>query len=881
MLARVDQLVNSTMIFPLLYSFFLMFFRRKPLSWQRCANLRTVSGLLLLAFLVSLPASLRGQQEVTKAGGLRVSVLDSTGQGVAGAFCSVFRAGNEDIVVASATSDETGIATFSTGLTPATYTLRVESKGFDVLVKHGIVVTVSMQTEVEVRLTVAAVTETVSITAPKEDATNVEAGSSTPAASLRREGLNRLPLAAARIDEALPLVPGVVRSSTGEINIAGATERQSALLVNGLNAADPASGNFRLNLPLDSVESVQVFQHPYTAEYGASTGGVTQVHTRRGGDTWHWELNDFLPDLRFVRGKIVGIAEDAPRFNFNGPLKKDRVFLAQSVSYSIAKQPVRGLAFPFNETKTESQSYFSQVDLILSNRHTQTITAGYFPQRDRFVDLDFFRPQSVTPNYKQKDLVFTVRDHYQIKEGFLQSAFSYKRFNANVWGQGEAEQTLTPTGEQGNYFATQSRHSHRLELFEVYSAAQKSFLRTAHEFKAGFDFNSVNNAMDYSARPVNIVRADGTLSERIVFKSSQSIQAANREYVGFVQDRITVRPNLSFDAGLRYEDQRIAAERNLAPRAGFAWSLFRSDRIVLRGGIGLFYDKVPLNIRSFARYPSRLVTQYAADGVTVVSSHHFVNVLVDSPPIEPLDFRKRGNNQAGFVPENMRWNIQLDQNIATWFDLRANLTGSRTDHIYIVNPELDFRGRSGIVLRSAGQATYRAFELTAHFHLPHKDQFFVSYVRSRARGDLNDFNTYFGDFGSPVIRSTQYSNLPFDVPNRFIAWGAFSLPHHFSIAPIFEARTGFPYSITDADQNFVGTRNSDQTRFPVFVSVDAEIAKDFQVTKKYGVKLSLRGFNLTNHFNPRNVHSNLADRQFGQFFAPYHRFFAGGFDILF
>ena len=74
----------------------------------------------------------------------------------------------------------------------------------------------------------------------------------------------------------------VASASTGEISIGGAAEQQSALIVNGLNAADPASGNFRLNLPVDSVEAVQLFQHPYTAEYGQFTGGLTSVETRRG-----------------------------------------------------------------------------------------------------------------------------------------------------------------------------------------------------------------------------------------------------------------------------------------------------------------------------------------------------------------------------------------------------------------------------------------------------------------------------------------------------------------------------------------------------------------------------------------------------------------------
>ena len=82
----------------------------------------------------------------------------------------------------------------------------------------------------------------------------------------------------------------------------------------------------------------------------------------------------------------------------------------------------------------------------------------------RGTGLDFFRQQGVTTNCKQKNYVFTARDHFDIKGGLLESSFSFKRFNANVWGQGTNEQTLTPTVERGNYFATQDRHSRRLAV---------------------------------------------------------------------------------------------------------------------------------------------------------------------------------------------------------------------------------------------------------------------------------------------------------------------------------------------------------------------------------------------------------------------------------
>lgn len=845
-------------------------------------NVGLVLGTALL-FLLGLVLDSSAAQQVPAAqsptANLRLHVTDARHQTLRGATCSLLSAEEPTKVVASATTDDQGVAVFAS-ISPGSYVVRVASKGFETFTSEHVIVKEGATTDINLVLPVAPVSESVTVESANETSTTVAAGASIATGTLQRQSLQRLPLATARIDEALPLIPGVVRSSTGEISIKGANEQQSVLLVNGLNAADPASGNFRLVLPVDSIEAVQVFQHPYTAEYGQFIGGVTRIETRRGSDHWHWELNDFFPDFRFKRGHVVGIAEDLPRFNFNGPLIKNRLFLSQSLSYNIAKVPVRGLSFPVDETKTESQNYFSQVDLVLSSHHTQTFTFGYFPERRQFVGLDLFRPQPVTPNYKQRDFVFAARDNYEFESGLLQSSVSFKRFNADIWGQGALDQTLTPTVEAGNYFADQARQSNRTEVLETYQLPPQKFGLGSHEIKVGFDFNSLRNRLNYAARPVNIVRGDGTLAERITFDLAPRISENSQEYFGFVQDRWLVRPNLSFDLGLRYENDGLAGERNLAPRAGFAWSPFNGDRTVIRGGVGIFYDKVPLNIRSFNRYPARTVTRYGPDGLTVIDSHRFTNVLVDTAPITPLDFRF-SNSELGFVPRNLTWNIQLDHIVSSFLSFRANLIGSHTTNIYIVNPETDFGGQSAIVLRSAGRANYRSLELSARIALPQKNDFHISYVRSHARGDLNDFNSNFGDFGQPVIRQNQFSNLPFNVPHRFIAWGTVALPSRITIAPIIEARSGFPFSVRDAEQNFVGVRNSNQNRFPAFFAVDTEIAKEFQVTKKYGIRLSFQVFNLTDHFNPRNVRANLADPAFRQFSSSYKRYFSGGFDIVF
>lgn len=806
---------------------------------------------------------------------LSVVVTDAQQLVVVGAACSLTQAGK---VIATKITDENGAATF-TGLRPGAYDLRVEKEGFAKFEKRALQPSKDL-TQIVVILNVSTVSAEVSVENQSTNANTVESGSFLPAGNMQRQAVERLPLATKRVDEAIPLVPGVIRSSDGQISINGANEQQSAFHVNGLNVSDPASGNFRLNLPVDAVESVQVFRHPYSAEFGQFTGGLTNIETRRGGDKWHYEINDFLPDPRFINGKIVGIRDDSPHVNFNGPIFADKLFISQSLGYTISKTPVRGLTFPNNETISESQSYFTQIDANVTAKHSETFTFGYFPERQSFINLDFFRPKPVTPNYKQKDFVTTFRDNYDLGGGLLQTSVSIKRFEAHIWGQGAGDQTLTPTGERGNYFAKQDRRSSRVEFFEFYEFPPFKFFYGRHNIKSGFNFTDVSSRMDYVGRPVNVLRLDETLASRITFEASPRLSIRNRTYTGFIQDRWILRQNLSLDAGIRIEDQRIAKGRNFAPRVGFAWSPFAGDKTILRGGVGYFYDKVPLNIRAFGQYPVRTVTRFAADGQTVTSQTRFENVLVDDINLVPLDFR-RDKAATGFVPVNLTWNLQLDQIINARLSLRVNYTSSNTNSLYVVTPQTDFFGRRAIVLTPGGQASYRALELTAKFVLAKSEPFYVSYVRSKAFGDLNDFNTYYGDFGFPIIRFNHSSNLSTDVPNRLLAWGSIPLPKKILLSPIVEWRTGFPYSIISETQNFVGIRNADNQRFPNFFSIDAEVSKDIQVTKKYAVRLSLKGFNLSNHFNPRNIRNNLGDPQFGNFLNSYNRYFTAGFDILF
>jgi hypothetical protein len=54
-----------------------------------------------------------------------------------------------------------------------------------------------------------------------------------------------------------------------------------------------------------------------------------------------------------------------------------------------------------------------------------------------------------------------------------------------------------------------------------------------------------------------------------------------------------------------------------------------------------------------------------------------------------------------------------------------------------------------------------------------------------------------------------------------------------------------------------------------------------KVSPKYTVRLSVSGYNLTNHFNPEAFHNNVADPAYGLFFGQRGRRFTADFDVIF
>jgi hypothetical protein len=800
-----------------------------------------------------------------------VTVFDQSSQAVPGARVQL-KVGQE--VVATAETDEKGRARF-TRITPARYAVVATKEGFEPAQKAGL--DLAPDGSLSIGLTLVPLTQRESIDV-RDTAAAVEVGSSAPT-QLAGQSAKELPNRPATVADALPMLPGVVREPGGGLMISAGGEQRSAMIVNSADVTDPATGQFGLTIPIDSVETLNVFQTPYLSEYGRFTAGLVSVETRRGGDKWKWELNDPLPEFRIRSYHMRGLKDTTPRLNFEGPIVPHRLYLVEGFEYEIRKTAVYTLPFPENQKLEEGINSFTQFDWIVSDKHLVTATVHAAPQHLGHVNMDYFNPLPTTPDASTHSYTGTVSDRLTLFGGLLESTFSTMRFDVGVWAEGDQDLTITPMGNRGNYFANKTRDASRYSGASIYSFASLAGWG-AHSLKIGSYLAGSSDHGQLNENPVDILGSMGQWIERIDFPRSHTFQISDIEYSFYGQDHWVVTPRLALDLGVRTESQQVSGASRVAPRGGVAWSPFAHAGTLVQAGYGLFFDRVPLNVYCFNKYPDQNITMYGADGQVSSGPFLYLNTLGQVRVKHPFVFQRP--QDGNFSPESAIWSLQIEQPLTPFLKLRVGYLQNYSQGLVILNsvaPDPD-TNNGAYLLSGVGQSRYRQLEVTARMRLKGEGrQLFFSYVRSRARGDLNDFSNYLGTFPIPIIRGDQFGNLPADLPNRLLAWGLVQLPWKFRIAPVVEYRNGFPYFVTDAAQNYVGVPN--QHRFPNFLSLDSRISKDIQVNPKYAVRLSVSSFNLTNHFNPEALHANVADPAFGFFFGHRGRRFTADFDVLF
>ncbi len=758
-----------------------------------------------------------------------------------------------------------------TGVLPGRYEVQVTLVGFEKVSKQATLAE-GDSARLDFLLTPAKQSQTIEVNAdpPEVDLSSSSGGSPALSAGVLRSAV-RL---SQDFQDVLPLLPGVVRGPDGLIRIKGGRTNQANALVNTASIADPFTGQPALKLPAVAVQSVRVLSNPFSAEYGGFASGVVEVNTRGGTDEWKWLFEDPVPRLRWVQGRTHGVESASPHLVFAGPVKRDRLYLFQSTSYNYDTTRVTSLPDPDNVRVEKSVNSHTQIDWVASPRQRFTGVLTVDPQETDFATIDTFNPQPVTADYRQRGYFASGTHQWFLPGGgFVQSLFSAKRLDAHVFPADSlpGEMGLFPERNSGTYFEKQDRRT------RLYQWSQSLHLRPfqaqgRHLLTLGYFYSRGTYSGLITSLPVTVLRGDGTLSWKLEYGTSPSSEVAKNDLAFFVQDNWQVHPRLVLDLGLRLEGDSLSAETvNPAPRIGFVFAPGRDDRTAIRGGFGVFFDKIPLNVAAFPDFPAQTITRFAADGVTIVEGPRTF-----SHTLSTKDGRLR-------VPYSLGWSAQIDRQMRRGLLFRFGYEQREVFREFYVDPYEATSGVAELRLFNSGRQTYREFLWMLRWQPRERSTVYASYVRSLACGELNDYNQFFGNFPYPLIRPNQHNRLAHDAPNRVLFWGIIGLPRKLELIPVLDVHTGFPFSELDKDWNFVGRRN-EAGRFPVFVGLDTKIQYPFDFRfhgRHFQFRAGLKVYNLLNHFNPRDVQQYGDSRQFGVFYNSVGRLYRleGEFDF--
>jgi TonB dependent receptor/Carboxypeptidase regulatory-like domain len=754
-------------------------------------------------------------------------------------------------------SDDQGRYSF-TAVPVGTY--QIDAKAPGLTGSGAVTVLLGAVVEAAVRLQVEAIKQSVTITASVEPAPSEISAQSV---TIHTSTVDNAPNKNERFEELLPLVPGIIRGPDGRLNLKGASSTQAGWLVNSVNVTDPATGDKAMNLPIDVVSSVKVISNPYDPEYGRFTGAISSVETRTSNfNKFHLSIQNLFPRPRKRGGDVVGIEAFTPRLTLTGPLYKDKIAFTQSFEYRFIRTPVESLPPLQRDTKLQSFDSFTQFDLNISSKQTATVSFAVFPQKLDYLGLNTFTSQPSTPDLHSRGYQASFQHRYLTDSaGVLILQFSYKRFDADVLPNSTDPYRLLVETTEGGFFNRQNRQTHSVAWQEIYQLSPKRFWGS-HQLKFGIDYshNTYDGRQQFS--PVDIVGVAGYPLERIQFGAPSAFSIHQNEIAWFAGDQWTIGPRLAFDLGLRVDRDSITDATNVAPRAGFTLAVTRDRKTLLKGGGGLFYDRVPLNAPAFPFFPGRMLQMLNAAG-PVTSSRPYLNEITGS-------LRN---------PRSEVWNAEIDRQVLDTLIIRVAFQQRNTVDNLVLSPITQLAAAT-LALASRGREFYREFQITGRYQV-HHSTINTSYVRSRSFGDLNDFTQFFGNDPLAVIQANQRGRLGFDSPNRLLAWGEIAAPWKLTLMPVFDLHTGFPYSVENQLREFVGPRNT--LRFPRFESIDLQVQREIHlpVFKDRKAKIGFAVFNLFNHFNARDVQADMGSYRFGGFFNPVPRTFRGKFVLEF
>ncbi|MGE3578612.1 MAG: TonB-dependent receptor [Vicinamibacterales bacterium] len=629
-------------------------------------------------------------QETVNQGSIGGRVLDPQGAAVPGAVVSAKQTSTN--VTAEAVSDGEGRFRFPY-LRIGAYELRVRLAGFKENVRT-LTLSAGSAFDVAVNLELAGLDASVTVVAQAE---TLEAARSQIAGTVPQAEIQNLPMNGRNFLDLALLVPGVSPTGLnstqlfaetsgvpgGGISIASQRNLSNSFIIDGLSANDDAAGLAGMALGVDAIEQFQVVTGGGQAELGRALGGYVNIVTRSGTNALRGTGYSFFRDDAFNgKNALTGtrLPMDQQQFggSLGGPIAANRTFFFGNVERKVLDQTGITTITPANvaaiNARLDQVGYQGQrvvtgvypnpihslnalgkIDHRISGADLLSIRYAYYSvTSDNARGAGTLSAPSASTGVDNIDQSVAVSNVWSLSSNTVNETrgqvvmSDLEAYSSDVIGP---QVTISGVATFGTFSSSPTRRQNTM----VQVVNNLSHQRGSHALRTGFDFTYNNDTITF----LRSFRGSYTFSSLANFLSgtyngftqtfgNPVINQKNPNIGVYAQDEWKVASRLTLNLGLRYDLQFLQTintdTNNVSPRAGFAWSPTDSQNLVVRGGAGLFFDRVPMRAVANAIMSAGNTTditqlrQPAVSGLqpTQTGAPVFPNILPDRLPSTAL-----------------------------------------------------------------------------------------------------------------------------------------------------------------------------------------------------------------------------------------------------
>ena len=786
--------------------------------------LKISRGFVGLVFAAAMAAPMMAQ---TATGTVKGTVVDVTGALIPGAQVTLSSGSGSTRTVKSNAQG----AYAASSLAPGRYTVSIHAKGFadtvisDLMVGadgSAVVKNVTLKAATEAQVEVDADANTVSVDPANNANALVIKGKDLDALSDDPDDLQ---------NELTALAGPSAGPSGGQIYIDGFTGGQLP--------------------PKSAIREIRINRNPFSAAYDKLGYGRIEILTKPGTDKFHGQamvngntktfnsLNPFVtsePDYHSVFGMA----------NASGALSKSAswftsAFYRDNASNSIINASIpgaNGAAAKFSAAVANPQSRLDispRFDFQFGDKNTLTVRYMFDRQKDTNNGVSGFALPSQGNNVNNIEHTLQISDTQLLSSRIVnETRFQYiadrdnqtptsatvqGAFTGCLINQTPASAVATNTVQGaftgcGNDSGTVKDNQDRFEFQDIVTAAMGRHsinfgtrLRLTHDANsttAGFNGNYIYQSLS--------AYAAGTPSEYDVTAGNANATVNLFDAALFYQDDWTIKPNLTFSYGLRYEGQNgIGDHADWAPRFAIAWSAARKDgkksSTVYRAGYGWFFDRFAAgNVLTTVRQNGVNQVQYVVKNPTFNSNAPLPSQLASISTSAPTLYTLSPNLKAAV---NMQAAVGIDHQFGKAVTLSATYINSHGVHQYLseninayekgtynlatgtgvrpngVNENIDQFQSGGLYNQNQLMMNYsvRAKKLTL----------FGFYMLGFANSDTSGASYFSSD---PTNPGADYGRASFNTRQRFLIGGNYIAPFGISLSPMLVANAGNPFNIT-------------------------------------------------------------------------------------